>query len=199
MGLPLRRALLLAALAAGAALTPVVACATPYAQVQADAADAASLPETAAADATPDVVLVDSGDPDALVVKDAGGKIDAAGCTSCDCDGDGFNDLAKPGCADAGGMNDCDDTDSRTHPGQGYLVDLAAPPRNGDWNCDGVVNKLYAPNLTCSGLLGATCSATSGFTGDPACGAAGTLVTCVVSGVSCAVGAQGTMTRQACK
>lgn len=125
-------------------------------------------------------ILIDGSTVDALVVVDAGGKVDAAGCASCDCDDDNYNDLDKDGCDGAGGAPDCDDTDSRTHPNQGYLFDKAEPPRNGDWDCSGTVEKLWTnENTTCSGLtLGLGCSDIYGFTSPVACGEKGTWIRC---------------------
>ena len=71
---------------------------------------------------------------------DTGASCRTPNC-GCDGDGDGFYDLTKPGCADAGGPNDCDDTDSRVRPGQSYL-DVSSPPRGGDLNCANGVEKL---------------------------------------------------------
>ena len=73
-------------------------------------------------------ILIDGSTIDDLVVVDAGGKVDAAGCVGCDCDGDKYNDLTKPGCENAGGAHDCDDNDSRVHPNQGYLFDSGGEP-----------------------------------------------------------------------
>src|SRR5690606_26428788 len=50
-----------------------------------------------------DATVVDSPDYDALIVEDAGGRIDASGCTSCDCDNDTF---LRADCVDAGDAGD---------------------------------------------------------------------------------------------
>ncbi len=117
---------------------------------------------------------------DAIVInEDAGNKVDAAGCTTCDCDKDGFSSKARPGCVDASGADDCDDSDSRTHPTQDFLRDPAVPPRNGDWDCSGKVDKLRE-NFNCasqSAVL-ADCSAYGGFTAPVACGAKGSWLPC---------------------
>jgi hypothetical protein len=143
----------------------------------------ASLPDD---DASPLVdedsgpILIDGSTLDALVVLDAGGKVDAAGCTGCDCDDDKYNDLGKPGCASAGGQNDCDDNDTRSHPLQGYLFDKAESPRNGDWDCNGGVEKLYTrEDTTCAGLtLGLNCGNIFGFTQPVPCGEKGPWIRC---------------------
>ena len=162
-------------------------------------------------DSTPDSpddfrVLIDGGDPDALIVKDGGMKIDASGCTSCDCDNDGFN-VMRAGCQDAGGAIDCDDTDTRSRPDQGYLFDKPEAPQFGNWNCTNGVEKLYKTNTICTALSpGGACDAMFGFEDDPACGASGNLVTCksvgsppLYIGGGCVVGAQNKATKQACK
>src|SRR4051812_13434061 len=92
-----RQAVLVAALAAGGTSLSLVACGDPYAETQ-NAGPETSTPEAGLPDATPDVVA------DVPVGADAGQPIDAAGCVTCDCDDDGYNDLAKAGCADAGGL-----------------------------------------------------------------------------------------------
>ena len=127
---------------------------------------------------------LDAGDPDGTIVKDAGEKIDASGCTTCDCDKDTFNDLLKAGCANAGGLNDCDDTDTTTRPNQGYNETPPYPPRNGDWNCKNGVERVYTANVTCPATGGAACEATQGFSDDPACGAAGSYIKCKTTGAT---------------
>ncbi|MBX3207805.1 MAG: hypothetical protein KF764_22350 [Labilithrix sp.] len=141
------------------------------------ALDAPDAPEEEV-DAGP--ILIDGSTLDALVVVDAGGKVDASGCTGCDCDGDQYNDLGKAGCETAVGAPDCDDTDQRSHPNQGFLFDKAEPPRNGDWDCSGKVEKLWTnEQATCAGLtLGLGCANIFGFTQPVACGEKGTWIRC---------------------
>ena len=129
-------------------------------------------------------VLVDGSDPGALIASDAGKRIDAAGCTVCDCDGDGFNDLSRAGCAGAGGKNDCDDSDTTTRPDQRFNTTAPYPPRNGDWNCTGGVERFYEPSVTCAGPGGASCDGRFGFEDDPTCGSTGTFVTCKTTGAT---------------
>lgn len=146
-----------------------------------------------------DVPFIDADKPDGIV-EDAGGKVDGGGCApnDCDCDKDGYNDLAKEGCEDAGGQSDCDDLDSRAHPGQGFLEDPAEPPMNGDWNCNGHLEKVYPrTGITCSLLL-SDCS--EGFAGDPACGEEADYLYCAapIGILLCTTAAKGRNT-QACK
>ncbi len=117
---------------------------------------------------------------DDRVESDAGGmSVDGSACaaTDCDCDKDGFLDLNKAGCADGGGLPDCDDFDSRVRPGQGYL-DILNPPRGGDWNCNGDVEHTGGTTVTPCGQRGRRCSG-EGFTDDPKCGETGHYVVCV--------------------
>ena len=74
---------------------------------------------------------------------------------SCDRDKDGYL-AAKAGC-DAGSPDavDCDDLDSRAHPGADFLTDLPTMKLLGDWNCNGIIEPQY-PSVSC-GLT--SCSA----------------------------------------
>ena len=138
-------------------------------------------------DAAPDAgdAAVDSGNGDCAPAR-------------CDCDNDGFNDLTRAGCAGAGGPQDCDDHDPRAQPNQTFIEDPPTSPLNGDWNCKNGVEKLYPSNVSC-GLLGLTgCAGVQGFKDDPACGAEGSYMFCVVNGLFCAEGSKSTR-RQACK
>jgi hypothetical protein len=165
-----------------------------------------------AADAELDAhVLIDGAEPDALIVRDAGMKIDAAGCaaTECDCDMDGFRDTLKLNCD--GGANDCDDHDPRARPGQGFLLDKAESPMFGNWDCSSKVDKLYPDAFDCTTLApGDACNGGVGFTGQPECGAVGDLVKCKTKpgigigmgmgiGDTCIVGTHVPGTQQACK
>lgn len=165
-------------------------------------------PEGTTADAiSSDVhVLVDGADPSSLIVQDAGGRIDASGCSSCDCDGDGFNHAGCDAGPDAGPI-DCDDNDTRTKPGQGWLDVPGEKPQFGDWNCVSGVEKFYDSNVDCSKVsAGKACDQTFGFSDNPACGANGSLVTCKTSpgtllppvAASCGVGGKAPA-KQSCK
>ncbi|MDF2691860.1 MAG: hypothetical protein K0S65_243 [Labilithrix sp.] len=135
--------------------------------------------DAALEDPEPGPILIDGSSLDALVVADAGGKVDASECTSCDCDSDNYNDPDRDGCAPSGGQFDCDDIDSRTRPLQGFLFDKAEAPRNGDWDCNGKVEKLWNESTTCAGLtLGLGCPNIFGFTEPVACGEKGNWIRC---------------------
>jgi hypothetical protein len=132
-------------------------------------------------------VLVDGQSLDALVTNDAGGTtVDAAGCdATCDCDGDGFlwiehTDAAA--CRDSGkGLGDCDDTDGRIRPNQGYLdIDPTVAPvssRGGDWNCKDDEEHLIREDMACGSLSVANCTG-QGFTAITKCGQTGNAVKC---------------------
>ena len=202
----------IAACAVTSAATAAGCAADPFREREVDITADGSLAEGGGSDGStgdsaPDSASFDAAVPDAPIVSDAGAKVDASGCTTCDCDSDGYSDLTKTGCADAGGVQDCDDTDSRSRPSQGFLVELGEPPRQGDWNCNGAVEKFYPPNTSCTALSpGAPCDATFGFKDNPACGATGMFVTCKSTGSpplyvggGCVVATQNTTTKQACK
>ena len=208
-----RKRVVVGSILAAVAAVIGVACTFPDLQFKADdavgeAGAEGGKPEGAAADAPFEVgadvlVLVDGGDPDAQIVKDAGKKVDASGCVSCDCDGDGFNDTMKAGCQDAGGEYDCDDTDTTTRPDQGFNTTPPYPPRNGDWNCKNGVERFYKSGIDCPNTAVASCDGTFGFSDNPSCAGQGTFVTCKVSGTipilqTCIVGSQALAT-QACK
>jgi len=98
----------------------------------------------------------------------------------CDCDGDG--DLALS--CDGG---DCDDHDERVRSTQTQFID-AVSGRQGDWNCDGVIEFEVEAGIVCSKLLDggprdaeevAAACAREGFTEpDVGCGAEGLYVVC---------------------
>jgi hypothetical protein len=140
---------------------------------------------------------------------DSGYMFEAApDAPECDMDQDGHlaeaSYMGKPpqntACVDAGG-NDCDDFDSHAHPGvTAFQTWPAHPPTNGDWNCDGMVEKEFNINVSCGVLNLGACPSTQGFTGDPICGTAGSYVTCVVmDGILCVTGSTDTTTKQACR
>lgn len=124
-------------------------------------------------------ILIDGSSPDALIVQDAGQKFDASGCQAadCDCDHDGYKNSLKAGCG--GTSPDCDDRDSRTHPDQGFLLEKGDFPQQGDWDCNGTVERLYKTSVTCAGLnLGLGCADIFGFEDAPACGEPGSFIRC---------------------
>src|SRR5690606_35032132 len=99
------------ALIASASIVVAIACSTPYRE------DARKLdPRTADAEAD----------------RDAG--VDAT--DSCDQDGDGFR-AANAIC----GGDDCDDEDARAHPNAGFVAAVPPASTNGDWDCNGVLEK----------------------------------------------------------
>lgn len=136
-------------------------------------------------DAIADVVLdtsydgqVDAALLDVAVAEDAGGKVDASGCKTCDCDEDGYNRF-EAGVDCGAGPYDCDDNDSRSHPEQLYLEDKPEAPMFGDWNCSGAVEKGYQENVKCDQLLlGLGCAGSFGFNTTVACGEKGRWARC---------------------
>lgn len=120
-------------------------------------------------------------DPDGEVIVVDGGRVDEASCDSaCDCDDDKYLSAA---CAE-GGLVDCDDLDDRTHPNQKYLAIPPEPPRNGDWNCVGGLERFLTPNVKCANVAGgAACDGTQGFEDNPACGDFGIFIKCKTSGL----------------
>jgi hypothetical protein len=116
---------------------------------------------------------------------DADTTVDAEGCTSCDCDHDGFFARTADGGCEGGPDSgyDCDDTDSFINQGRGFVDDfnwtskVHAIPY--DWNCSGAVEKAYPTGLKCAyaGIL-TNCVGGYGFTGDPACGTDGDYFEC---------------------
>jgi len=105
---------------------------------------------------------------------------------TCDFDHDGY--LAGADVSTCGG-NDCDDTDAHANPGVGsfqYWFPLGK--MNGDWNCNGKVEKQYPANINCSSLLNVQCDTIQGFTGDdPGCSMLGIFVQCTSAlvGLNC--------------
>lgn len=98
---------------------------------------------------------------------DDGGNNSPTGCTTCDCDKDGYD---RPSCGDGQGK-DCNDNDPSVHPGAVFSESATS-----DTDCSGKVEKAFAPNVACTGLVCPAISA--GFTTDVGCGQSGTYVTC---------------------
>jgi hypothetical protein len=111
---------------------------------------------------------------EATTRTDAETKIDAAGCTSCDCDKDGFFPLGSGCDGGPGPVPDCDDADELIKPTQTFVDEFrwtSLHPIAFDWNCDGKVDRAYATNLNCGGLVLTGCTGGTGFKGaGPGCG-----------------------------
>jgi hypothetical protein len=87
----------------------------------------------------------------------------------CDCDNDGY--LAV---GDACAGNDCNDRHAGIHPNQGFIEEPPESPNNGDWDCNGTVEKAYRTGVACIlGTLGQ-----DGFLDDPDCGVISDYVVC---------------------
>jgi hypothetical protein len=201
-GLPMtsRRALVFVLAAAGSAAM-FVAC-TDLAGLSGakDVADATTETGADVLDASPPEPVSDASAPveDAESRDDASSTIDASGCTTCDCDNDSFV-RSGPNC-DAGGRGfDCDDLDPLIHPGQTFVDEpwTSKHVPAGDWDCNGIVTKLYNYGFMCSGI-NPSCSPTVAFTGDPACGQLAEYDKCVPSGINCAP-MKIDLRRQACR
>ncbi len=110
-------------------------------------------------------------------------RIAEGGCgpNACDCDEDGNE---NQGCA-AAELADCDDFDPLIKRNQGWVAEpwpAGIGGLEGDWNCDGLVERQYTDDLDCA-LLG--CNG-AGFEGKPACGT-GIYKKCVrLSPIGCA-------------
>lgn len=134
----------------------------------ADGSAVGSADSSSGADASSDAALIE-----AATRTDATTKIDASGCTSCDCDMDTFD--PKGGACDGGPgpVSDCDDSDPVIKPSQTFVDDFrwaSSHPIPYDWNCDGHVDKAYPVNLKCGGNVLTGCTGGQGFVGDPTCG-----------------------------
>lgn len=116
---------------------------------------------------------------DATIANDDAGRVDAAGCTTCDCDTDNA-ERAGTGCNTGGQVPDCDDTDSRANPSMDYRFDDAEAPLFGNWNCVDGVQKLERANFRCSDVALNACPNARGFENDPACGAGSLLIGCKI-------------------
>jgi hypothetical protein len=146
-----------------------------------------------------DADLLDGADPDALISKDAGERVDASGCGRCDCDNDTFN---RPGCGDNEAGVDCDDEDTRYRPNQNFIDIKPDPGKLGNWSCkpDAAVEKLYSTNVACNLLSVTGCTGAQGFTGNPGCGEIGTYVHCVAPlGILLCTVASTELRTQACR
>src|SRR4051794_17033824 len=129
-----RQALAGLVLAVSAGLAVVGACGFPDADFFADG-DSSTRADSPAGDAPSDAggdapaiganedVDPNGKDKDASAYDpDAGNKIDAAGCTTCDCDGDKFLSQGVAGCTGGpGAVYDCDDTDPFINPAREFV------------------------------------------------------------------------------
>jgi hypothetical protein len=123
-----------------------------------------------------------AGDLDASTPEEASTDVDP-----CDVDRDGFRSEAGT----CGGA-DCDDNDSRAHPGAGFVSDVPPDGGKGDWNCDGVVTKQF-PITTLGPFCPVDCPADGGygtFGEDVGCGMVGKFVPCVDDGSACRPGTE---------
>lgn len=130
-----------------------------------------------AAEDVPAIILEGGATPpeEAGRAGDAGIPIDAAGCTTCDCDDDLYDRFDEDAGCDGGGFADggkkgidCDDRVAAVHPNQGFLEEedwLSTHLPAFDWDCNGLTVKQSAFNGQCG--LGAC---RNGFEGDPPCG-----------------------------
>ena len=177
-------------------VSAAVACGFPSVEFAPDGFDGAEtgvtgderpLDEAGGADGGADAALPPDVDPSGkdkdASSYDGASKVDASGCTSCDCDGDKFLSREAPCTGGPGTVYDCDDSDPGINPNIEYIATSSWPSKTTtktyDWNCDGEVTKQYAYNINCNALqLGAKCSTIQGFTTDVDCGQTGTFVTC---------------------
>jgi hypothetical protein len=155
-----------------------LACAAPLAVMVASC----TFPSVTFGDAS--VPLPEAGD-------DATSEAAAEAGDPCDKDNDGHKAMGSCG------GDDCNDDDSRVHPGQNFLTDVpdGAPYPSGplgDWDCSGTV-EYQTPTAVCS----VTCSNSQGFAQAEGCGITGAYVTCAVV-VTCSTADAGTRT-QGCR
>jgi hypothetical protein len=153
-----------------------------------DGAGDASGGDAAGGDATSDGAPTDGAGSD--------GASTEAGADASTCDEDGDHDPATgPVC----GGDDCDDHDARAFFAEpDFLTFTPTATTQGDWNCNGSLEKQYAVNVSCGLLNLGQCNTTSGLTGDPACGTSGPFVQCQSNGLLCSAISTTTKT-QGCK
>ncbi len=192
------------------AVAAVAACGFPDVNYSTSPVDGASPPFEASGDDGPPVTGNEAGDgvADGPAYRDAsedvndaaGGDVGVDSATDgamCDYDQDQY-----PAQGAACGGLDCDDHDPHANPGvMNFQTYPPHPPTNGDWNCDGVVEKEFTPNVSCNMLmLGPACATLTGFIGDPPCGSVGAFVQCAAGtlGLTCTEGAM-SMQVQGCK
>jgi hypothetical protein len=118
--------------------------------------------------------FLDAAVTDAATRSDANTKVDAAGCTTCDCDKDGYFKRGAGCDGGPGTVYDCDDTDDFISPARGFVKDFTWTSSYSvvyDWNCSGMVERDYPTNLTCGGTVITGCTGGQGYKGaGPGCG-----------------------------
>lgn len=156
--------------------------------------DAAGRPDAAADDARDADVVGD------VVTREDGRApiVDASACATrveCDCDEDGYADercdVDAAAILSAKGQplkpGDCDDMDYLRHPEQDYVDEVPPPGKDGDWDCDGIVESPYPSGAGwCTGtpLLG--CRGGPGYQkATVSCGELADFYTCEPSGLAC--------------
>ncbi|MDF2691861.1 MAG: hypothetical protein K0S65_244 [Labilithrix sp.] len=125
---------------------------------------------------------------------DANQILDASACGAdgmikCDCDDDEYADMNCD--VDAAGIvskrgnplrpGDCDDLDGLRHPNAG-LTEAIPVGHDGDWDCDGTVEREPKGNIKCSGS-GLGCIGDPGFLSEPGCGTKADFYGCEAPGV----------------
>ncbi len=187
-----RRRVLAVAMFAAPLVVVGVACSfpevtfSPGAEAEAGTSPDADEDASASDGAASDVTFV----TDAVTREDASAAIaDASLCETrpkCDCDDDGY---AATDCdVDAGGLlspkgeplklGDCDDLDPLRHPGQGFVDEVPADGKDGDWNCDQRVERFPAAKVTCRGNGLTGCVGDPGYLVEPVCGTANDVYAC---------------------
>ncbi|MBX3207806.1 MAG: hypothetical protein KF764_22355 [Labilithrix sp.] len=153
------------------------------------------------AEAAPDDAQGDAATDDVSFVADAvaredgrGAIMDASVCEArpkCDCDDDGFAavdcDVDAAGLTSSKGaplkLGDCDDLDPLRFPGQDYVSEVPEPGKDGDWNCNDVVERFPPAKVTCAGNGLGGCRGNPGFLIEPVCGTAEDVYACEAQGI----------------
>jgi len=105
--------------------------------------------------------------------------------------------------SDAGvnpGVDSGMDTGAPPDAGHDAAQDTGAPPMDSSGisdgpNCDCAANRMLPTNLTCSSILGITCTG-SGFAGSPACGTSANYYTCTNGTLQCTMQYEGPRTQE---
>jgi hypothetical protein len=142
---------------------------------------------------------------DATQVVDAN-ACGADGMIKCDCDDDEYADINCD--VDASGIlsskgnplkpGDCDDLDGLRHPDAPLTYEIPVG-HDGDWNCDGTLEREPKGNIKCGGT-GLGCTGNPGFLSEPGCGTEADFYACEPSGLlsACVATPKGKATR-ACR